>query len=168
MEKLLLRWRTHLEGVRFTTAVGETLGLYYTKELSLHWLDKFLTAHLGGIWYPTPAMKDRALPLAFALVIVAPLSETFLHQWLVFWAAAKMHLLPKHLMLTIAVSAVLFGAAHFYSAGYILSATGSGFVLAAAFWAYGQNWKAFWMLVTAHAIINGVATILTLSSRAHS
>jgi hypothetical protein len=146
--------------------MAETLALYYAKVLLVHPFEHTITTHLGGVWRQPPSVIFGPLKLMVAGIFVAPLAETFLHQWLIFSLAARTGLLPRRLGLTIIVSAVLFGAAHFYSAGYILSATCTGFILAAAFWAYGQNWRAYWMLVATHATINAVASSINLWHRA--
>ena len=91
--------------------------------------------------------------------LVAPLFETAVHQW------GPHHLFHVHWKLplpwVLLLSAAFFGAAHFYSFGYIIFAFLIGLVLAYAFAVkHGSKHNPFWLVFWIHALRNAVAVFL--------
>jgi Type II CAAX prenyl endopeptidase Rce1-like len=91
----------------------------------------------------------------FGAVILAPLVETFINQYLVFKIFQRAKSLKNRYLWYMCVSAVFFGSLHFYSLGYIIFAIGVGLVLAYIFYLYRRDVsKAFWTTVLIHVLYN--------------
>lgn len=98
-------------------------------------------------------MQDKLIDQFIFGVLLIPLLETLIHQ------TAPIILLKKYTRLKpgtiILVSAILFGAVHFYSVSYIFYAFLIGLILAYAYMIYlEKNASAFWVVAAIHSLRN--------------
>jgi len=124
-----------------------------------------LADYLFGVWHPSPMTNASLGKMIIGGLILGPLLETWLGQWLIFRLAEKVGLLPQRAMPVIFVSTGLFGLMHNYSAGYIVRAFGVGFVLAGSFWLLGGKARAFKIVAGAHALLNSLAFLADVYQR---
>ncbi len=73
---------------------------------------------------PHPHIEKPLRSLFFRAIIVAPIFETFIYQWLLLIYPLKsfQKLTNKKILVGVFISAFLFGIVHFYSWNYILYA----------------------------------------------
>lgn len=91
----------------------------------------------------------------FSVVVLAPLFETFLFQYMVFVLLSKMKIIGNSSFLIIIISSLLFGISHWYSFAYVVMASFIGVVLMYAYLFYSSKpSKAFWSVVLIHALHN--------------
>ncbi len=111
---------------------------------------------------PEPAVAKMSLPdLALAGLVLAPLIETALLQWLPITLGARCGLAFAG---QVVLSTALFTAAHLpggiavgIAAGLV---GGLYFAIAFARWRTRSSWTAYWVTVLAHAIHNGIIIAL--------
>jgi len=125
----------------------------------------FVAESLVDDWFPPPLKGANLFKMIATGLILAPVLETFFNQWLVFRIAARVRLLPARPLLTITLSALTFCALHFYSVSYMVSTFGMGIVLGAAFWLRGAGRQPFWIVASAHAVLNGVAILIMITQK---
>jgi hypothetical protein len=154
------RW---FAGAHFVCAVMVVVSAAFVARVVV-WPACWLIDSVSGSWAAGPMQQAGASRIIFEGLLLAPLMESLVGQLLVFRMAAKFRLFPARPWLTIVLSSVIFGAMHFYSAGYILSATAVGLVLAAAFAFAGAGARAYWIIAVAHAFINAVAAVASIRS----
>jgi len=96
-------------------------------------------------------------------IIIAPVVETFLFQYLPFKLMQNLKHLKRSFVLYIIASSILFGLEHWYSIRYIIFAFSVGLVLAYTFYLYHMNLlKAFWTTALVHSIRNVAGMIFFL------
>ncbi len=128
------------------------IAYYIVRQVTLP-IGYHLNEHWGE-WLDSPLSNSSAGDKAFAALVVAPLVETLICQWLVFRIAIALGLLPRISWLVVILSGLCFGATHFYSPGYIFVTFFDGLVLATGFLFSGKMARAFWVVCLAHAIFN--------------
>lgn len=90
--------------------------------------------------------------LFIVVVVVAPLIETFIFQFLIFYL---MSLLTKNKIAILLTSALLFGLSHSYSLLYILSGCMGGLLLGYAYLIFQVRKKySFWTVSVIHSLNN--------------
>lgn len=96
--------------------------------------------------------------------VIGPLLETFIFQWGIIRLMQRSGWFATWAM--VLVSAIFFGASHWYDMSYVFFATCLGLVLAYAFVACdGTSKNAYWCVVAIHALRNLATFILLLSVR---
>ncbi len=110
-----------------------------------------------------PDAKKIPLVLLFLLaVIIAPILETFVYQFLIIRLLKKLNFFKNRMLLQVLISAVFFSTAHTYSIYYVFIAFVVGFSLAYAFVIYeDKKASAFWVTMAIHGLINGVSVVKT-------
>lgn len=94
-------------------------------------------------------------------IIVAPLVETFLYQWLPYSVLHKM--VKLNWRLVVFISAMLFGLSHCYSVGYIISTFFMGAVFMLAFIELQNTGKSPFLIVcSAHSLRNLIALVVII------
>ena len=113
-----------------------------------------------------PDQEKTTVLLFFSSVILIPLIETFLNQFLPYYLLIKVKYLREKSYLILLISAVFFGVLHFYSVFYIIF----GFLLGLVFM-YGYmvriktDNKTFYLIAITHALFNlGVFIIKLLQT----
>jgi membrane protease YdiL (CAAX protease family) len=98
------------------------------------------------------------------VVIIAPILETFLNQWLPFKLMQKWSLTKNKYGIYILISAIIFGLCHTYSLQYILFAFSVGLILGYTYFFYSKTPKlAFWITTLIHGLRN-LTTFLIIAS----
>ena len=114
-----------------------------------------------GIVLENPLTKQPFTLQLFGLIIVAPLFETWLCQYLPFyflrkWISNKIRIE----LIYIIISSLLFASQHFYSIWYAVYTVMPGIVLAYCFYYFYKLYQSlivsFWFTAILHAIINFV------------
>lgn len=113
------------------------------------WLD----AH-GGKWIQLPQNHYQTWPFILIAVIVSPLAETLIYQWVVFRLAFISEFIRLRSWIAAWLSAAFFGGQHFYSVGYIVLSFVVGLVFAYAFLLSGIFKRGYWVVTGAHCAIN--------------
>ncbi len=85
----------------------------------------------NSIGYSRPVFSGNSLSTIFIVCMVAPLLETFMYQWLPLRLLGRMRNIST--WQCVVLSAMIFGAAHWYSLYYIFYAFMTGLVFAYAF-----------------------------------
>ena len=113
-------------------------------------------------WVPVPDIADYGAGILFFLTVVfAPLFETLVFQTFFYFILSKIPYFRRHRGWIVLISAMVFGANHFYSLFYIVWA---GMVGALFMWGYiiRRYRKGFWLIVATHALINLIAFVYQL------
>lgn len=119
---------------------------------------------LGEEVFEIDSLKEASLTVIFlATVILAPLIETFIFQFLII--EGTLRVLKKSSFkkyIAAVLSALLFGLTHYYNIYYIGYAFLSGIIFAGIyFYAKGRKGlNPYWVVVSIHAVGNLVAFIL--------
>lgn len=113
-----------------------------------------------GKWLPPVEAGMGPTTLFFAAVVVAPLVETWLCQWLILDRLASARWFVGRPRLVFVLSVLLFGSQHFSSLGLIVCTSVSGVVFAYAFLVTGKGWRGYWATVLVHALWNYSVPIL--------
>ena len=100
--------------------------------------------------------KENDIILLFVLpVLLAPIFETFLNQYLPYYLLNKVKYLNERSYLVLLISALFFGLTHFYSLFYIIYAFLLGLILM-----YGYmirittDRKTFYLIAICHSLVN--------------
>jgi uncharacterized protein len=102
-----------------------------------------------------PDQEKTPVMLFFSSVILIPLLETFLNQFLPYFLLNKVRYLHERSYLILLMSAIFFGGLHFYSMFYIIF----GFLLGLVFM-YGymvrikSDNKTFYLIAATHSLFN--------------
>lgn len=100
--------------------------------------------------------RKNTMDLALMAVFIAPLSETFIFQAIIFWAMRKVNWLNRHKGYIMVVGGVIFGAVHSYSLAYVGTTSIMG-ILLMFFYISRFRKNAYWCVVAIHAIVNTIA-----------
>ncbi|MCL2414156.1 MAG: CPBP family glutamic-type intramembrane protease [Bacteroidales bacterium] len=95
------------------------------------------------------------------VALIAPLIETLLNQFLVIYLLLRFTRFP--LWIVICISALIFGALHFYSVFYVFYAFVGGIIYAVAFVACKQKggyFYAFWVVALIHGLFNATMVLV--------
>ncbi|MDR0437032.1 MAG: CPBP family intramembrane metalloprotease [Bacteroidales bacterium] len=90
-------------------------------------------------------------------VLIAPLMETLVFQFLVIYLLLRFTRFP--LWIVICISALIFGILHTYSVFYVFYAFVGGIIFAVAFVACKQKrgyFYAFWVVALIHGLYNAI------------
>jgi len=95
------------------------------------------------------------------VIVLAPILETLLNQYLPFWLIQKWSLTRNKYGLYIFTSAIVFGLCHTYSLQYMIFAFSVGIILGYTYFFYSKTPKtAFWSTTLIHSLRNGFALFL--------
>lgn len=157
------RWAEQFAACHYACAIAWVVFLSFVMRIVFLPFILAANAMSGDPFQDAGPFKEASL-IAMGVIglVLGPIIETFLNQWLIFRIAVKLRLLPARPFLVIIVSGLLFGLGHTYTPGYVVSAFGTSLVLATAFWLRGAGRQAFWILVASHAVLNCVALIVAL------
>ncbi len=114
------------------------------------------------VWFPSPNDLD---PIVFFFlgVIFAPLFETWFCQYLPYYFLNKIKFLRERNYLILFLSALFFGANHFYSLFYIVYGFLMGLVLMYGYMVRIKTDKnTFYLVAITHALVNFGAFIISL------
>lgn len=115
----------------------------------------FISDNIGGL----DIKIDRPGDIV-KVVVLAPVIETFIFQYLVFRVLRMIRFFKNNPVLIVGISAVVFGLSHNYTFAYMYFAFLEGLVLAYILYFYEYNYsKAFWTAVLVHALRNGTALL---------
>lgn len=103
-----------------------------------------------------PTTENTSLVL---IVVAGPIIETFLFQMAPIILLQKLTSLPKSLI--IVISAVIFGATHYYSVSYIVITFFIGLTYAYSYVVFQRrSGLAFWVTASVHSLHNCLAVVL--------
>ncbi|HET6632443.1 MAG TPA: CPBP family intramembrane glutamic endopeptidase [Rhodanobacteraceae bacterium] len=105
-----------------------------------------------------PKFPDGVVEMFFATCVLGPPLETFVHQWLPIRILQRFGCRRSGTL--VLVSAVGFGAAHWYSAYYIAAATLIGVVLGYAFLACDESGRSPFLTVS---LIHAARNLVTFA-----
>lgn len=131
--------------------------VFFLIEEMTNWGAYYLFDHFSPGFADIEEYHNQGIGFAFlALVIVAPIFETLLVQFLVL---ELLHKLKISASVSILIAAVIFGALHYYNIWYILTTVISGFVFAYYYMALRPQgkWNKILLLIALHAMANMVA-----------
>jgi hypothetical protein len=95
------------------------------------------------------------------VIVLAPILETLLNQYLPFWLIQKWSWTRNKYGLYIFASAIVFGLCHTYSLQYMIFAFSVGIILGYTYFFYSKTPKtAFWSTTLIHSLRNGFALFL--------
>jgi hypothetical protein len=95
------------------------------------------------------------------VIVLAPILETLLIQYLPFWLMQKWSWTRNKYGLYILTSAIVFGLGHTYSLRYMIFAFSLGLILGYTYFFYSKTPKtAFWSTTLIHSLRNGFAFFL--------
>jgi hypothetical protein len=141
---------------------------FLVKLISLGVACEFLFSILyeyNGIELVNPLTKMPLFVDAIVSIIISPLFETWLVQYLPFKVIYKWDLIneKKRDIVCVTASVVLFASLHHYSIWYVLFALVPGAMLGYCFFHfykfYGSLSVAFWFTATVHSIINIISIL---------
>lgn len=96
-------------------------------------------------------------------IIAAPLLETLVFQMGIINLFSLIEKIKNNKLLLIFISALCFGAVHFYSILYIIRAFISGIFLAYCFIVYEDKGRSgYWVTVITHSLMNLVSVIFSI------
>ena len=96
-------------------------------------------------------------------LIVAPIIETFLNQYLPFVWMQDFSNKRNRFLFYILLSSLIFGLMHWYSIPYVVFAFSAGLVLGYTFYLYHKNrMVAFLSTTLVHALRNGIVYVIYL------
>lgn len=130
-----------------------TLISFIVDNILLILLELLMKKDVGG-----PEFEEIPIVLLFLIVvIIVPIVETFIFQYLIIRILKKINFLKNRMVLVMFISAVVFGASHTYSIFYMFITFISGLLLAYAFIVYeDKKASAFWVTMAIHGLMNGV------------
>lgn len=107
------------------------------------------------IWYQFPYEEQNLIVLFIVTVLIAPVFETFLNQYLPYYLLSKITYLNERKCIILISSSIFFGLIHFYSLFYMLY----GFVMGLIFmYAYMEriktDIKTFYLITLSHFLFN--------------
>jgi hypothetical protein len=109
---------------------------------------------------PTEVLDD---PWLLVLVLIgAPLLETLIFQVGMQKGLGCLRVFRNRPGVLIVLTAITFASQHFYSPFYVAMVLPAGLLFAAMFYALGAGWRAFWIVVVAHAGMNAWVTAMGL------
>ena len=95
------------------------------------------------------------------IIVLAPIVETLLNQYLPFLLIQKWSLTRNKYGLYIFTSAIVFGLCHTYSLRYMIFAFSVGLILGYTYFFYSKTPKiAFWSTTLIHSLRNGLTFFL--------
>lgn len=145
----LLEYFSKLEYNRFIVAsIFLSLATYFCITLFLHFTGLEISQK-------DDFFANKGLLIIFlSTVIIAPILETFLYQFLII-----NYLVKQKKIIAIYVSAVFFGISHYYSILYIVSTFFLGLCFAFVFVVSKRrkDVSPFWFVTLIHGIINAIA-----------
>jgi len=107
------------------------------------------------VWFTFPGEQKSYLILFLSTIIVSPIIETFINQYLPYFLLNKIKYFREHNYLILLSSALLFGLIHFYSLFYIFYAFIIGLVL---MYSYMIRIKTdnmtFYLIAISHSFLN--------------
>ena len=99
----------------------------------------------------------------FVIIIIAPLFETFINQYVPFKIFQNYDWLKTKYGLYILSSALVFGLMHWYSIQYIIFAFSVGLVFGYSYFFYSKTpIKAFWSTTLLHSLRNTLSFLLVM------
>jgi len=109
-----------------------------------------------------PEVEEVPVVLLFLIfVIIIPIFETFIYQFLIIRLLKKFNFFKSRKLLVVLISAVFFGTGHIYSIYYVFFTFVLGLPLAYAFIIYeDKKVSAFWVTTAIHGLINGVSVVI--------
>ena len=130
---------------------------YFLVTFSIYFAFQFVTAVIANYFNPelteSGFQSSSLLEELVAVVIVAPVLETIIFQFIIIEALLKLKLetLP-----CIIISALLFGVSHWYNLAYVGVATVVGFVFAYYYLAlrHQRNYNKLTLVILLHALSN--------------
>lgn len=122
---------------------------------------RYFFGHLNVYFFTTPLQQGNSLEsMLLSDVIIAPIVETFIFQWLIFILLKRWKVFRNNVRLIIILSALFFGATHCYDIFYMVFVFFIGLIYMAVFVSKSDKIKqAFWIVVLIHAFDN----LITLS-----
>ncbi len=113
----------------------------------LFWADK-----------PSDSTNGPDVSSWFLIIVLVPILETLMNQYLPFWLIQKWNLTRNKYGLYIFTSAIVFGLCHTYSLQYMIFAFSVGLILGYTYFFYSKTPKiAFWSTTLIHSLRNGLA-----------
>lgn len=109
----------------------------------------------------TEGGPDGSLDKAIEFMVIAPIVETLVYQYLIIRLFMYFAKSRKYYPCAILISAIAFGLVHTYNPAYIFFAFFIGLVLAYMYYFYSkQPAKAFWTVALVHGLRNGISIVL--------
>lgn len=148
-----LRFDRWLRAREFGKQVVVLYAIFVATALAANPLKPAIDA-VTGVWLVPPSETMTPATLFISAVLVAPLAETWLCQWLILDRLARTRWFVGRPRLVFVLSVLFFGAQHFSSLGYIVCTSVSGVVFAYAFLVTGKGWRGYWATALVHALWN--------------
>jgi len=140
-----------LTRVKYTLVL--TLALYLVA-ISFNILFNFIKDK-DVIWIKFPGEEINVIILFFTTIVVSPLFETFLNQYLPYYLLNKIKYLRERSYLILLSSAIIFGLVHFYSLFYIVYAFLIGLILMYGYMVRIRiDNKTFYLITICHSLLN--------------
>jgi uncharacterized protein len=108
---------------------------------------------------PSFDFKNNPILDFLMVIVIAPLLETLLNQYLVIEILSTIKYFKKRKLLVVMLSAFIFGVVHSYSISYMINMFFVGYILAIAFLLKMKQGYAFGYVTFIHAIRNFVVFI---------
>ena len=133
------------------------LFIFFLIEEITNWVAYYLFDYFSPGFADIEEYHKQGVGFAFvSLVLIAPIFETLIVQFLVL---ELLHKLKISASVSILIAAVIFGVLHYYNIWYILATVISGFVFAYYYMALRPQgkWNKILLLIALHAMANIVA-----------
>ncbi len=137
------------------------LFIFFLIEEITNWVAYYLFDYFSPGFADIEEYHKQGVGFAFvSLVLIAPIFETLIVQFLVL---ELLHKLKISASVSILIAAVIFGVLHYYNIWYILATVISGFVFAYYYMALRPQgkWNKILLLIALHAMANIVAFVST-------
>jgi hypothetical protein len=116
------------------------------------------------VWFRFPGPDDGIIFLFILAVIIAPVAETFIGQYLPYYLLNKIKYFNERSYLILLSSALFFGLNHFYSLFYMIYGFFTGLILMYGYMVrIKTDNKTFYLVAISHAFVNLSAFIINVS-----